>query len=203
RLKPYMRLADQLGSFAGQLTETGLESVTISYCGHVAGLNTKPLTQIILKGLLAPLMASVNMVNAPAVARSRNIGVTTSQCADVEAYQTLVCVTVETERGSRDLHGTLVHGADPRIVRMRGIDIEASLGAHMLYVRNNDQPGFVGGLGRVLGDAGINIATFHLGRSSAGGEAIALVEVDSNVPKDLLDKIAALPNVLQVKYLNF
>ena len=203
RLKPYMRLAEQLGSFAGQLTETGLKSVTISYCGHVAGLNTRPLTQIILKGLLAPLMASVNMVNAPAVARSRSIGVTTSECVDVDAYQTLICLTVETERGTRDLHGTLVHGADPRIVRMRGIDIEASLGAHMLYVRNNDKPGFVGDLGRVLGDAGINIGTFHLGRSSAGGEAIALVDVDSDVSEELRARIAALPNVLQVKHLNF
>ncbi|MCB9944785.1 MAG: phosphoglycerate dehydrogenase [Geminicoccaceae bacterium] len=203
RLKPYMRLAEQLGSFAGQLTETGLRSVTISYCGHVAGLNTRPLTQIILKGLLAPLMASVNMVNAPAVARSRSIGVTTSECSDVEAYQTLIEVTVETERGSRDLRGTLVHGEHPRIVRMRGIDIEASLGEHMLYVRNNDRPGFVGGLGRVLGDAGINIATFHLGRKEEGGEAIALVEVDSDVPEDVRGKILDLPNVLQVKHLSF
>ena len=203
KLEPYMRLADQLGSFAGQLTETGLLSVTITYAGHAASLNTKPLTQVILKGLLAPLMDSVNMVNAPAVAASRNIEVTTAERAEVEGYQTLVCITVETERGSRDLHGTLVHGDEPRVVRMRGIDIEARLGPHMLYVRNNDKPGFVGGLGRVLGDAGINIATFHLGRSEAGGEAIALIEVDAEVPPGVRAEIRSLPNVLQVKHLSF
>ena len=203
RLKPYMLLAEQLGSFAGQLTETGLKSVTITYAGHAASLNTKPLTQIILKGLLAPLMASVNMVNAPAVASSRSIGVTVAERAEVDAYQTLVCLTVETERGARDLHGTLAHGSDPRIVRMRGIDIEAKLGPHMLYIRNNDKPGFVGGLGRILGDADINIATFHLGRSEAGGQAIALIEVDGEISEPVVEQICALPHVLQVKQLRF
>ncbi|MCB2052706.1 MAG: phosphoglycerate dehydrogenase [Geminicoccaceae bacterium] len=203
RLRPYMRLADQLGAFAGQLTETGLTGVTVTYAGHVAALNHRPLTQIILKGLLSPLMASVNMVNAPAVARSRNIEVTVVERADLDAYQTLICVAVQTERGRRELHGTLFQDAEPRIVHMRGIDIEARLAPHMLYVRNRDKPGFVGGLGRILGDANINIGTFQLGREAAGGEAIALVEVDAEVPPAVIDQILALPNVLQVKRLAF
>jgi D-3-phosphoglycerate dehydrogenase len=203
RLKPYMQLAEQLGSFAGQLTETGLKGVKITYAGEVAKLNTRPLTQIILKGLLSPLLASVNMVNAPAVARSRDIGVTTVETEDLDGYRTLVTVEVETERGPRDVAGTLIHEGAPRLVRIRGIDIEVRLAPHMLYVRNQDKPGFIGALGRVLGDAGINIATFHLGRDRPGGDAIALVEVDAGVPDAVLKQIQALPQVLQVKPLVF
>ena len=203
RLKPYMQLAEQLGSFAGQLTETGLKGLTITYCGHAATLNTRPLTQIILKGLLSPLLNSVNMVNAPSLAKSRNIGVTVAHRDEHEAYHTLICVDVETENGKRDLHGTLFQHTEPRVVRMRGMDIEAKLGPHMLYVRNKDRPGFVGGLGRALGDAGINIATFHLGRAEPGKDAIALIEVDGEVPDHVLREVRGLPNVLQVKQLTF
>jgi D-3-phosphoglycerate dehydrogenase len=203
RLKPYMQLAEQLGSFAGQLTETGLKGVKITYAGEVARLNTRPLTQIILKGLLSPLLASVNMVNAPAVARSRDIGVTTVETEDLDGYRTLVSVEVLTERGPRDVSGTLIHEGAPRVVRIRDIDIEVRLAPHMLYVRNQDKPGFIGALGGVLGDAGINIATFHLGRDKPGGDAIALIEVDATVPEAVLDKIQALPQVLHVKPLAF
>ena len=203
RLKPYMQLAEQLGSFAGQLTETGLKGVKITYAGEVARLNTRPLTQIILKGLLSPLLASVNMVNAPAVARSRDIGVTTVETEDLDGYRTLVSVEVETERGPREVAGTLIHEGAPRVVRIRGIDIEVRLASHMLYVRNEDKPGFIGALGGLLGDAGINIATFHLGRERAGGDAIALVQVDAAVPAKVLNQIEALPQVLQVKPLVF
>jgi D-3-phosphoglycerate dehydrogenase len=203
RLKPYMLLAEQLGSFAGQLTETGLEGVTIRYAGEVARLNTRPLTQMILKGLLSPLLASVNMVNAPAVARSRDIGVTTVETEDLEGYQTLIAVEVETERGRREVCGTLIHDGRPRVVRIRGIEIEARLADHMLYLRNSDTPGFIGALGGLLGDAGVNIATFHLGRDHPGGDAIAMLEVDGPVPEAVLRRIRALPQVLQVKALAF
>ena len=100
RLRPYMKLAEQLGSFAGQLTETGLEAVTITYAGHAASLNTRPLTQVVLTGLLRPQLASVNMVNAPAMAKQRNIDVKVVTCESVEGYQTLLTVEVVTERGA-------------------------------------------------------------------------------------------------------
>ncbi|MDW8125986.1 MAG: phosphoglycerate dehydrogenase, partial [Geminicoccaceae bacterium] len=182
RLKPYMRLCEQLGSFAGQLTETGLKAVTITYAGKAATLNTKPLTQVCLAALLRPLLDSVNMVNAPAVARQRDIAVTTSQREQIEGYQTLVTLEVVTERGPRTVSGTLFQDAEPRVVEVRGIPMEARLGPHMLFVRNQDKPGFIGALGKTLGDAEINIATFHLGRDRPGGDAIALVEVDGPIP---------------------
>jgi D-3-phosphoglycerate dehydrogenase / 2-oxoglutarate reductase len=203
RLQPYMRLAAQLGSFAGQLTETGLRAATITYAGQVASLNTHPLTAILLEGLLAPLLTSVNMVNAPMIARERNIAVTTVHRELAEGYQTLIRLAVETERGERTVAGTLVHEQRPRVVEVNGIETEAQLGPHMIYVRNEDKPGIIGALGQTLGDAGVNIATFHLGRASPGGEAVALIEVDQPVGEDLLTAICALPHITQCKALSF
>ena len=203
RLRPYMKLAEQLGSFAGQLTETGLQAVTISYAGHAASLNTRPLTQVVLTGLLRPLLASVNMVNAPALAKQRNVEVRVVTSETVHDYQTLLTVEVVTERGVRAVSGTLFQDLQPRLVSIRGIPVEARLGPHMLYVRNQDKPGLIGALGRTLGDAGINIATFHLGRDRPGGDAIALVEVDGQIPEDVLAQVDALPQVLHVKQLRF
>lgn len=203
RLKPYMQLADQLGSFAGQLTETGLLAATITYAGQVARLNTTSLTATVLRGLLAPLLASVNMVNAPLIARERDIAVTTIHQEQTDGYQTLIRLAVETERGTRSVAGTLFHERSPRIVEVSGIEIEAQLGPHMLYVRNADKPGLIGALGQLLGDAGLNIATFHLGRERPGGNAIALVEVDQPVPEPVLQAICALPHVMQCKRLRF
>ena len=139
----------------------------------------------------------------PAVARSRDIGVTTVETEDLEGYQTLIAVEVETERGRREVCGTLIHDGRPRVVRIRGIEIEARLADHMLYLRNSDTPGFIGALGGLLGDAGVNIATFHLGRDRPGGDAIAMLEVDGPVPEAVLRRIRALPQVLQVKALAF
>jgi D-3-phosphoglycerate dehydrogenase len=203
RLAPYMKLAEQLGSFAGQLTETGLEQVTVTYAGHAASLNTRPLTQLVLTGLLRPQLASVNMVNAPALAKQRNIHIRIVTCDAVEGYQTLLTVEVLTERGPRAVSGTLFQGQEPRLVAIRGIAMEARLGPQMLYVRNQDKPGFIGALGRTLGDAGINIATFHLGREAPGGDAIALVEIDGPLPDYVLDQVRRLPHVLQAKQLSF
>jgi D-3-phosphoglycerate dehydrogenase len=203
RLRPYITLADQLGSFAGQLTETGLRGVTITYAGHVARLNTTPLTATLLRGLLAPLLASVNLVNAPLVARERDIAVSTIHQDQTDGYLTLIRLQVETERGIRGVAGTLFHERSPRIVEMNGIEIEAQLGAHMLYLRNADRPGLIGALGQLLGEGNLNIATFQLGRDRPGGNAIALIEVDQPVPLALLEEIRALPHVVQCKALRF
>jgi D-3-phosphoglycerate dehydrogenase / 2-oxoglutarate reductase len=203
RLRPYLKLAQQLGSFAGQLTETGLRGVTVTYAGQVARLNTQPLTAALLQGLLAPWLASVNAVNAPLVARARNIAVTTVHREQAEGYQTLIRLAVETERGERTVAGTLFHEERPRVIEVNGIETEAQLGPHMLYVRNEDKPGIIGALGKALGDAGVNIATFHLGRARPGGEAIALLLIDQPLSEDLLMAICALPHVTQCKVLSF
>ena len=203
RLMPYMKLAELLGSFAGQLTESGLKSVTIEYEGHAAEFNCKPLTAAALKGLLSPLLNSVNMVNAPVMASERGIGVSEVRTDREGDYQTIIRLTVVTENQSRSVAGTLFGGDRVRIVDVKGVPMEAGLGAHMLYVTNEDKPGLIGRLGTVLGDAGLNIATFQLGRTATGGDAIALVEVDQEVPAEVLKAVTALPNVVQAKALNF
>ncbi|MCH7635352.1 MAG: phosphoglycerate dehydrogenase [Proteobacteria bacterium] len=205
RLMPYMQLAEQLGAFAGQLIRTGVKSATIEYQGHVAELNTRPLTAVVLKGLLTPLLelASVNMVNAPVIARERNIDVTEVKQERAADYQTLIRLTVETEKRKRSFSGTLFGGDKPRIVDVNGISLEAELGPNILYVHNKDKPGFIGNLGRALGDAGVNIATFHLGRAKAGEDAIALVNVDQPVTDDIIKKVRAIPHVVQAQALVF
>jgi D-3-phosphoglycerate dehydrogenase / 2-oxoglutarate reductase len=202
KLAPYIRLAEQLGSFAGQITETGLNSIEIEYSGAAAKLNTKPLTAVALKGLLEPLTSSVNMVNAPAVAKERNITVREITTDAVANYQSMIRVTVTTDKRSRTVAGTLF-AKQPRIVEVHGTNLEATISPIMLYVNNEDKPGLIGGLGKLLGDAGINIANFHLGRNDARSDAVALLEVDSNVDKELCQKIAELPSVKQVRVLHF
>lgn len=204
RLRPYMKLAEQLGGFAGQITETGIKSVTIEYEGLATELNTRPLSAIILQSLLAPLLdVSVNMVNAPVVAQERNIEVSEVKHNRPGDFVTAIGLTVTTERRSRRIVGTLFADQQPRIVSVMGINIEAELGAHMLFLTNEDKPGFIGALGSVLGDAGVNIANFNLGRSSEGDGAMSLVDVDQKITQDVLGKVAALPHVRQVKALSF
>lgn len=202
KLKPYLQLVDQLGSFAGQLTEHGLKQVKIDYEGKAAKLNTKPLTAVALKGILSPLIEGVNMVNAPVIAAERAIDVSSTSHDKVGDYQTLIRITVVTEKRTRTVSGTLF--ADkPRIVEVNGIKLEAGLGAKTLYVNNDDKPGFIGSLGTLLGKHGVNIAYFHLGRNEAGSEAIALVEVDQSISPELLAEIDKLPSVKQAKLLEF
>jgi D-3-phosphoglycerate dehydrogenase len=204
RLKPYMKLADQLGAFAGQATETGIRKVTVEYEGQVAALNTRPLTALILQGLLKPQLSdSVNMVNAPLVAKERNIDLTEVKHDREGDYHTLIRLTVESERWQRSIAGTLFADQRPRVVEIKGIKIDAELGPHMLYVTNDDKPGFIGRLGTLLGDNGINIATFALGRSAPGKDAIALVEIDGPIPAPLLKQVQDLAQVQQAKHLVF
>lgn len=203
KLRPYLTLAEQLGSFAGQLTTAGIKSVKIEYEGSVAKLNTKPVTAVLLKGLLTPLAEGVNMINAPLVAAERDISVSEVKHDRKSDYQTLVRLTVTTEKQEHSVSGTLFGGDKPRIVEISGIKLEAGLGERMIYVANEDKPGLIGDLGKLLGDAKINIANFTLGRNTQKTDAIALVEVDQAVPEAILQQIGNLPSVKKVLLLNF
>ena len=203
KLKPYMKLAEQLGSFAGQLAESGLRGVTVEYSGQVAALNTRPITAALLTGLLRPLLDSVNMVNAPIVAKERNISVTEVRSDKATDFQTQIKLTISDERGGRSVAGTLIAGNRPRLVSVEDVAIEAELAENMLFVVNNDKPGFIGGVGRTLGEAGINIASFHLGRQAPGARAICLIEVDQPLREAVLKQVQSLPNVVTALSLSF
>jgi len=203
RLNPYISLAKQLGGFAGQLTEHALQSIQIEYQGDVTDLNTRPLTAIVVEGLLRPLMDCVNMVNALSIAKERDIDIIETKHESEGDYSTYIKVTVTTEKQTRCVAGTLFADKRPRIVSVKDIMVDAELTPHMLYVSNEDLPGFIGALGTTLGAAGLNIATFNLGRAEEGGEAIALVAIDGPADAKTLAEVAALPHVKQVKALNF
>ncbi len=202
KLKPYITLSGQLGSLAGQLAEAGIKSVKIEYEGAVAKMNTKPLTAVALEGLLAPQVETVNMINAPVIAKERNIDVSEVKHDRASDYQTLVRITLTTEKGTFEVAGTLF-GSKPRLVDINNIKLEAGLGARMLYVSNEDKPGLIGNLGKLLGEAKINIANFHLGRNDSHSMAVALLEVDQPVSAELIAQINKLPSVKQAKTLQF
>ena len=203
RLAPFLDLAEKLGSFAGQLTDTEIKAVSIEYEGQVAKLNVKPLSQIALMGVLRPQLDTVNMVNAPVIARERGIEVAEVKHERETDYHSMVRLSVTTEKYTRSVTGTLFGGKHPRIVEIKGIEIDAEFAPHMLYITNDDKPGFIGRLGTMLGENKVNIATFHLGRDKPGGSAIALVQVDQPLSKELMGKIAGIEGVVQAKALSF
>ncbi len=206
RLRPYLELVGFLGSFAGQLTRAqdgAIRRISIDYEGGVAALNHKPLTAAALAGLLGPVLAGVNMVNAPVMAREHGIEVAETTHDRPSEYQTLVRIAVTTDRGVRSVAGTLFAGNKPRLVEVKDIKVEADFAPHMLYVTNQDRPGFIGRFGETLARHGINIATFHLGRASSGGDAICLVSVDGALGEDVLAEVRALPLVVQAAALSF
>ncbi len=203
RLTPFVRLAEQLGSFAGQLTEGGASAIRMEYEGAVAEMNIRALTAAAIAGFLQPVLQTVNMVSAPAFAKERGIRVEETRRGQGGAYESYIRLTVVTEKQERSVAGTVFSDGKPRIIQIKGINMEAELGPHMLYVTNRDKPGFIGRLGTLLGTKGHNIATFHLGRKDAGGDAIALVEIDGDVPGETLDAVLALEGVVQARHLTF
>jgi D-3-phosphoglycerate dehydrogenase len=203
KLKPWITLAQQLGAFAGQLTETAIKGVEIAYEGNAAELNTRALTQAALAGLLKPALSDVNMVNAPIVAKERGIQVSEIRRTQHGIYEGYLMLKVTTENQERSVAGTVFSNGVPRLIQVKGIDMESHFAPHMLYVTNEDKPGFIGKLGTLLGDAKVNIASFNLGRTTAGGDAIALVEVDGAVPDSVLADIRKIAVVKQAKALVF
>jgi len=203
RLRPYMELAEKLGSLVGQVEGRRISGVSVEVEGAAAQLNQKPITGAVLAGLMRVHSDSVNMVNAPFLAKERGLDLREIRHDREGDYHTLVRVTVTTPDGPRSVAGTLFGNAAPRLVDMFGIAIEAELNGDMIYIVNEDAPGFIGRLGSLLGEAAVNIATFHLGRRDAGGEAVALLSVDGHIGADLVARLEAINGVKRVKPLRF
>ena len=203
KLKPYMALAEKLGSLVGQLTTGSLARISIHTEGAAAELNAKPIVAAVLSGFLRVQSDSVNMVNAPFLAKERGMEVREVKTEREGDYHTLIRVSVKTDAGERSVAGTLFSNSEPRLVELFGIKVEAELAGDMMYIVNEDAPGFIGRIGTLLGENGINIGTFNLGRHSAGGEAVLLLSVDSAVPADVLEKARSLPGVKRVMALKF
>jgi D-3-phosphoglycerate dehydrogenase len=203
RLKPYMALAENLGKLVGQILGEDIRSVSIEVEGAAAQLNQKPITGAVLAGLMGTYSQTVNMVNAPFLAKERGLDVKEVRHDREGDYHTLVAVEVDTANGKRRVAGTLFGNKAPRLVELFGVEVEAELAGTMIYIVNTDTPGFIGRLGTALGEAGINIATFNLGRREALGEAVALVAVDGDVPPEVVATLARLEGVRDVVPLRF
>ncbi|MFS0849824.1 phosphoglycerate dehydrogenase [Novosphingobium panipatense] len=203
KLKPYMKLAELLGSMVGQLTRDSVPRISIHCEGAAAELNQKPIVAAVLAGFLRVQSATVNMVNAPFLAKERGLEVREVKTEREGDYHTLIRVSVKTEAGERSVAGTLFNNVEPRLVEMFGIKVEAELAGNMMYIVNEDAPGFIGRIGTLLGENAINIGTFNLGRREAGGEAVLLLSVDSPVAGEVLDQAGKLPGVKTVKALAF
>ena len=203
RVKPFVALAEKLGSFLGQLTESAVTGIRVIYEGKVAELNTKPMTAAAIAGALRPFMPDINMVNAAAIAKDKGIKVEETTRDAAEDGESRIKIFVDAEDMSRHAAGTVLSDGVPRITEIRDIKVDAAFAPHMIYVRNADKPGFIGAFGSLMGDAGVNIATFNLGRDRPGGDAICYVAVDEPVGDALIAKIEAIPQVKRARRLVF
>ena len=202
KLKPYLQLSQRLGSFVGQLIHDPIESITVTYGGDAATVNTEPLTTHIVQSVLEKHSTNVNAVNALELARERNINVTSALSQGKDEYQCRISVEIVSGDVKQTIAGTLISNR-PRVIEVRGIALESQLGSHMLYITNEDQPGVVGAIGTTAGNQGINIANLHLGRRSEGEQALALLEIDNEVTDEQLSSIRQLPGITDVSYLHF
>jgi D-3-phosphoglycerate dehydrogenase len=204
RLRPFVKLAEQLGSFAGQLTETTIKGITIEYSGAVAELNVRPITAAAVASVLKWHMGDgVNMVSAVPLAEQRGVKISTTTRGQDGAYESYVKLTVKTEQYDRSVGGTVFSDGRPRFIQVRDINMEFEVSPHMLFIRNYDKPGFIGRFGMLMGEAGVNIATLNLGRDKPGGDAICLVALDAPIAADVIEKVKSLPQVIRVNTLTF
>ncbi len=199
KLRPFTRLAEKLGKFAGQLAVEGPKSIKIEYLGRASELNTKALTSVVLKGVLEEVAEGVNMVNASAVAKERKIEVSEVKNENADDYSNLIRITV-TGKDTQSVAGSVLEGKE-RVVQINEFPLEAAIGKNLLYVKNEDKPGLIGNVGTILGNNKINIANFHLGRSDNG--AVAVIETDGDIPENVLAEIAKVPTVLFAKEFKF
>ena len=204
KLRPFVALAERLASFLGQLTEAPVKGIRVEYQGAVANMNTRALTSAAVTGALRPFLQDINMVSAPVVARDRGIVVEEVKRENAARdYESFVRIVVEAEDMPRHAGGTVFQDGKPRITEIRDIAVESEFAPHMIYVRNADKPGFIGRFGSLLGETGVNIATFSLGRDRPGGDAICLVAVDEPVTPDLLRRIEDIPQVKRARAVRF
>ncbi|MGR3496469.1 phosphoglycerate dehydrogenase [Citreimonas sp.] len=200
---PWIKLTDHLGSFIGQMTDEPIKAINILYDGSAAEMNLEALNCSLIAGIMKQINPDVNMVSAPLIARERGVKISTTNQEQSGVFEGYVKVTVVTPNRERSIAGTVFSDGKPRFIQIKGINIEAEIGENMIYTTNNDVPGIIGTLGQTLGEHGVNIANFTLGRSASRGDAIAMLYVDEPVPATAVDALKATGKFGQVKPLQF
>ncbi|TVR49475.1 MAG: phosphoglycerate dehydrogenase, partial [Rhodobacteraceae bacterium] len=200
---PWLKLAAHLGAFAGQMTDEPIKAINILYDGRVTEMNLDALGCSVVAGVMQATNPDVNMVSAPVMAKERGVQVSTTTQGKSGVFDAYIKLTVVTETRERSIAGTVFSDGKPRFIQIKGITIDAEIGAHMLYTTNRDMPGIIGALGNTMGENGVNIANFTLGRSDAGRDAIALLYLDAPAPAPVLDKLRETGLFQQVRPLVF
>jgi D-3-phosphoglycerate dehydrogenase len=203
RLKPFVKLAEVLGAFVGQVTEEPIKEVEILFDGSTSTMNTRALVSAALAGLIRPQVADVNMVSAPIMAKERGVKLSEVRRDKSGVFDGYIKLTVTTEKQTRSIAGTVFSDGKPRFIQIKGINLDAEVGQHMLYTTNRDVPGIIGLLGTICGNGGVNIANFQLGRDHAGGDAIALLYLDEQIPDAVLEQLRAQTAIASAKPLIF
>lgn len=200
---PWLKLAGHLGTFIGQMTDEPIKAINVLYDGTVAGMNLKALNAAVIAGVMKAANPDVNMVSAPVMAAERGMQIATTTQDKTGVFDGYIKVTMVTEERERSIAGTVFSDGKPRFIQIRGINVDAEIGAHMLYTRNRDVPGVIGALGMTLGDLGVNIANFTLGRTKSGDDAIAILYLDEELKPEVIEALRATGKFLQVRPINF
>ncbi|MCV0394632.1 MAG: phosphoglycerate dehydrogenase [Rhizobiaceae bacterium] len=203
RLKPFVKLAEVLGAFVGQVTEEPIKEVEILFDGSTATMNTRALVSAALAGLIRPQVSDVNMVSAPIMVKERGIIVSEVKRDKSGVFDGYIRLNVKTEKKTRSIAGTCFSDGKPRFIQIKGINLDAEVGQHMLYTTNPDAPGIIGLLGTICGKHDVNIANFQLGRNRPGGDAIALLYLDAPIHPNVLAELLADPKIDSAKPLQF
>ncbi len=203
RLQPYINLAEKIGGFSSQIFEGGVNEITIEYHGDASDINTAPVTIAAVKGFLAPILEeTVNFVNALVIAKERGIDVRETKSTEEGDYQSMIAMRLKAKDKDCYVAGTLFSKKDPRIIMIDNFKVEIIPDGELLFMFNNDKPGVIGNIGKVLGDNNINIARMHFGRETPGGIAISVVTIDTPASPEIIDKIKRLPNILSIKQIS-
>lgn len=203
RLRPYILLAEKIGSFAAQLFAGGVTEISIEYQGDASEINTEPVTIAAIKGFLTPILEeTVNFINAPIIAKERGIEVKETKSADAGDYQSIVAIRLKAADKESYIAGTLFSKKDPRIIFVDTFKVEIVPLGELLFIYNNDRPGVIGNIGTLLSKNNINIARMHFGRETQGGRAISVVTIDTPATPQIIEKIKSLPNILSIKQIS-
>jgi D-3-phosphoglycerate dehydrogenase len=204
RISPYMFLAERMGSLLTQTIDGRIEEVTVSFCGDIAGEDSDPVTRAVLTGILSPMLSErINYVNAFIIAESRGIRIKESRSPGKDEYTSLLSVEVSTDKGSREVRGTVFAKNEVRIISIDGYRVDLHPEGTMLVAPHTDKPGIVGKVGTILGNHQINIGGMHVGRVTAGSRAVMVLSIDSIVPKDVICEIEAVDGIESVKQVIF
>jgi len=200
RLRPWVTLAERLGSLVAQMGEARVTGVGVRYYGELAAGRNDLLTSAVLVGIFRTMLSGgVTAVNAKSVAAERGIEVIASQSSRVRNFTALVSVKLHTSAGERWVEGTIFEHGGPRLVLVDGVPVEAPLQGTQIIVKNNDQPGVIGAVGTVLGRHGVNIANFALGRGGEGAIGVVTVDEANGVSAGVRAELAAIPAVKSVE----